>query len=476
MPEVPDVSVVIPAHNRPDELLRTLRSLTFQSLPADAFEVIVVDDGSRDDMAALCEAERGLADAIDLRVVRNPESLGAAGARNRGAALAAGKVLVFLDVDCVAHPDLLTAHLAAQATRPIAACGYTYGRELTPETWALRVGAAWDWHAIDEVFTRAESHEVLRDPLDELLSPDSHGAWAFFWTHNVSVPRDAFHTVGGFDESFPVKGVEDMELGLRLGLAGLATRFVPTARALHQPHERARHRDLLRDRRNEFLLFTRHPLFEVEAVCSFDLLNARTVIPALDAFTARLDPRSLDTARLSALPAATKAIAEAERTVLIGSSAAWPRDLPRPAWTVGPTEASSADTSYRLIGTRLPLADRQADLAVITDYWRALPEATACRVLDEALRCAARVMVLCDVSTAPHRSPDPELSAALGPGDRPYWEHTVAVPREFQQFRFIGLDRAEPPQEHAGASRSFEIEAVDWPLTRLSDLTAHRTE
>ncbi|WP_097231356.1 glycosyltransferase [Streptomyces zhaozhouensis] len=468
---VTDVSVVVPAHNRPKELLRTLRSLTRQTLPTTDFEVIVVDDGSREDARALVRKSAAALSSLNLQVVRNEKAVGASGARNQGARLAAAELLVFLDVDCLAHPDMLAVHLATQRERRVAASGYTHGRELTPETWELRIGGEWNWESAPEVFAKAATVGLLHDPLTELLAEPRSSDWAFFWTCNVSVPRDAFEAVGGFDEDFDVKGVEDVELGLRLSLAGLPTVFLPDSRALHQPHPRDRHTELLRDRRNDLVLLRRHPTLEVEAVCSFDIVNARAALPALTRFRDRLAPEAVDTAHLSALPRTTEALAGAETTLLIGAADAWPPSLPAPTLTVGPTADEVEGRSYRLLGTRLPFEDGQADVAVLTDYWRALPEATACRVIAEALRCARRVIVLSDAATAPPAVPDPELAAALEGAGSPFWTHTVALRREFHQFRFTALDRPAGGSNAAGASRAFTVEPAAWPLTHLSDIT-----
>ncbi|MEV0693859.1 hypothetical protein AB0I73_28025, partial [Streptomyces sp. NPDC050388] len=67
----------------------------------------------------------------------------------------------------------------------------------------------------EETFRRAHEEPRLHDPLVELLHKPSDNDWAFFWTHNVSVPRSSFEEIGGFCEDFELKGVEDMEIGLR---------------------------------------------------------------------------------------------------------------------------------------------------------------------------------------------------------------------------------------------------------------------
>ena len=88
------LSVVMPTHNRPESLERAARSVLSQQLAE--IELVIVDDGSSDDTPRV--TERLEADPR-VRVVRNPESLGPGGSRNKGIALARGDFLGFCDDD-----------------------------------------------------------------------------------------------------------------------------------------------------------------------------------------------------------------------------------------------------------------------------------------------------------------------------------------------------------------------------------------
>src|SRR5688500_16831171 len=88
------VSMVIPTFRRPEALRATLESVMAIDYPADAYEVIVVDDGSGDRTPEVVRSfERP---APRVRCVEQPNS-GVARARNQGAALATGELLIFLD-------------------------------------------------------------------------------------------------------------------------------------------------------------------------------------------------------------------------------------------------------------------------------------------------------------------------------------------------------------------------------------------
>lgn len=100
------ISVIMPTYNRADSLRAVLQSMAKQTLPSDQFEVIVVDDGSKDDTALVA------VHTYPFRVVYlHQKNQGAAVARNRGASIARGEVLVFLDDDIPIVPDYLCSIL-----------------------------------------------------------------------------------------------------------------------------------------------------------------------------------------------------------------------------------------------------------------------------------------------------------------------------------------------------------------------------
>ncbi|HEX6344824.1 glycosyltransferase [Umezawaea sp.] len=460
------VSVVIPAHNRSTALRNGLRSLRTQTLARDAFEVVVVDDGSEPPLSGEVS---DLVDGDHVRLVRHDSALGAGAARNTGAAAARGELLVFLDVDCLCHPDLLSAHLGAQAGGPVAVCGYAGGRETTPAAWRMALGDDWDFADAEATFARAARTPALHDPLTELLAVPRPADWAFFWTLNVSVPRSAFDLVGGFNRDFEVKGCEDLELGYRLAKAGFPTVFAPDAITIHQPHERDRNAEVVRDRRNEHVLVRAYPTVEVEAVCSYDIANSRELVPAVERFAEGLVAETSDCAHLGRLPRLVERIAASGRVLLVGAPAGWPEHLRGHTTVCYPSDVGP-QRHLRLLGTRIPVEDGHFDLGVLTDYWRQFPERTVSRVLAEMHRTCRDVLVLSGVSGTPVERPDQDLAAALAAHDHPYWEFTVRLRRELHQF-----DLAEWERGGQGTT-AFRCAPIDWPTAELGGNTAVAVE
>ncbi|MDR7416467.1 MAG: glycosyltransferase [Armatimonadota bacterium] len=195
-----DLSVVIPAHNRSRVLEVCLRCLSRQTLPPDRYEVIVVDDGSEEDLRPVVDSFRG---GLQVRLLRQPRNLGRAAARNRGIAAARGEVVVFVDSDVFVVPEFLAAHAEIHAHR-------------------LRAVGRGPLLLTEHLEDPLRNPPYLRDP-----SP------AFLDTANASVRREDLLEAGGFDEDFREYGWEDFELGTRLARLGLRRVYRRRALAYH---------------------------------------------------------------------------------------------------------------------------------------------------------------------------------------------------------------------------------------------------
>ena len=115
----PAMSIVIPTRDRSAMLRACLMGLAGQTVDRAAFEVIVVDDGSLD---ATPHVLREMSTSYRLRTVRTA-GLGAGAARNRGAAMSAARLLLFVDDDVEPAAELVAEHLAAHSTPSVVAIG-----------------------------------------------------------------------------------------------------------------------------------------------------------------------------------------------------------------------------------------------------------------------------------------------------------------------------------------------------------------
>ena len=114
---LPLVSVIVPALNEQSYIAQALRSVARQRYPLDRVECVVVDNGSRDDTAAVVQEVARRWDAApgtmpQVQLTEEPRR-GTARAKNRGAAVARGDVLVFLDADSTLGPAVVAEVAAA---------------------------------------------------------------------------------------------------------------------------------------------------------------------------------------------------------------------------------------------------------------------------------------------------------------------------------------------------------------------------
>lgn len=198
------LSVIIPVYDGHAVLPRCLGGLAASTRVAD--EVIVVDDGSNDDSVAVARAHG----ATVLTTLAGPR--GPARARNRGAAIATGDVLVFVDADVVVHTDAL-ARIAA-----------TF--EENPAVQAL-FGSYDDDPPAPGVASRFKN--LLHHYVHQRARRDA----STFWAGCGAIRRDAFFAVGGFEESYQTPSIEDIELGVRLARAGMSIRSCPEVQCTH---------------------------------------------------------------------------------------------------------------------------------------------------------------------------------------------------------------------------------------------------
>lgn len=189
----PLISIVTPCHNAVEFVGETIESVLAQT--DSNRELIVVDDGSTDGSWEVISSYAGRITPVRLR-----DNRGASHARNRGAELARGEYLMFLDADDVLAPGTLACLLAAISGRTdsIAVCRWKRLR---------RSGEGWFPAPADVPLPRPDA-----DPLGEWLEDRWVPPCAVLWE------REVYDRVGGWDEALSYN--DDGDLMMRAFLHG----------------------------------------------------------------------------------------------------------------------------------------------------------------------------------------------------------------------------------------------------------------
>lgn len=220
----PEIAVVVSTFERPDHLRRSLASLAAQQGVDGRFEVVVTDDGSRDETAILVEK---FARRVNFRLTFTTHihtGFRLARCRNSGISATTAPYILFTDGDCLLPPDHLRRHLERRRT------GWVVGGDccrldeattarITVET--VRSGEYLRWIPPAEKWrlwgksVRARLYTFLRRPMLPRLTGN-----------NIAVWRSDLERINGFDEAFVGWGLEDRDLQLRLSRLGLRVRTI----------------------------------------------------------------------------------------------------------------------------------------------------------------------------------------------------------------------------------------------------------
>jgi len=208
------ISVIVPTYNRSQFLKKVLDSLLSQTLEKPDYEIIVVDDGSKDNTLSFLNSVNT---QCNFRFERQ-ENTGLSAARNHGASFAKGEILLFIDDDIVASPDLIKEHLLSHSsnnkTKAIIGSIKT-DRGILNEPMA----------SFFEYSFRSEYQRMVMYP-ETVDSNDVRGG-------NLSISKDIFLDLGMFDEEFGRIANEDGEFAYRFEKKGGCFIFNPNAIGYH---------------------------------------------------------------------------------------------------------------------------------------------------------------------------------------------------------------------------------------------------
>jgi len=262
-------SVIIPTYNQADSLYLTLTSFAYQTLNPEAFEIIVVDDGSVDKTAQVAQS---FSTTFHLNYVRQ-SNRGRSAARNFGVSQASGEILIFNDCDRAVVRDFLEVHLAwhhQQINLIVVGSIYElYFSHLDTKRELLAEDIARGFSQFGRLAREYSYAQAVSQIYDPSGTTDCLIPWISFFSGNVSLSHRAFEQVGGFDEGFVDWGFEHFELGLRLYQAGLHYIYEPRARNWHFAHRRPTDFYLSSLRASYEYLLSKHPRREIELLKDF---------------------------------------------------------------------------------------------------------------------------------------------------------------------------------------------------------------
>jgi|SRR6185312_2541313 len=188
------VSLVIPSYNPTLKLPATLDRLVLQSALIDEL-IVIIDNDKHNDFAKLLEEK--YSSILKIKVFPQPNS-GRAISRNRGVELSSGDIIIFLDDDMLAENNLVEKHIGYHLKNPgiiVSGNGYRNPADATYDFGKFLIEMEKDWKKND-----IDTHEITLKKFD-------------FTACNMSLPKNVFQQLGGFDTRF--SDSEDFDFAIR---------------------------------------------------------------------------------------------------------------------------------------------------------------------------------------------------------------------------------------------------------------------
>ena len=240
------ISVVVTTYNRPRALDRVLDALNEQR--DRCYEVIVGDDGSREDTRELVNAWKRKYSVRLEHVWQEDLGFRAARARNLAAAAARGEYVVFLDGDCVPRMDWLCQHRSlaergwmVAGNRVLVSKDFT--RQIEDESIKLQRLSYVECVRLARAGALNRAFPLITLPFHPFRKAGA-GKWQKIRSCNLGVWREDFERVNGFDELFTGWGYEDSDFAVRMLNAGIHRKLGAFATAVfhlfHQENDQNR--------------------------------------------------------------------------------------------------------------------------------------------------------------------------------------------------------------------------------------------
>ena len=213
----PDISVIICTYNRQQYLVEAMQSLVEQDFDKDRFEVIVVNNNSKDDTEKICNQFIASHPECQLHYYNETEQ-GSSAARNNGARHAKGSLLIFMDDDAIAEKDYLKNTWRFHSANPGI---HGFGGRIIPRY--IPAEPVWMSHYVSALVGNFDYAPVVTE-----FKPNKYPLES-----NMVITKKAFDEIGGFNIALPgVKGNlriggEGKDLYFRLKEKGQKIFYVP---------------------------------------------------------------------------------------------------------------------------------------------------------------------------------------------------------------------------------------------------------
>lgn len=267
-------SVVIPVYNQWNSLKRVLLAFSQQSIPKSDFEIIIIDDGSSDDV--LLESSESLSQKYLINIVLYHQSnCGRASARNAGIRLALNNNIIFCDADRVPCNEFVKYHLDSHIEENCVVIGNQF--DLFYKNIDSLFTDYIHWDIIKRFSKKPNYFSRICMIYESCKCVATNLRWMSFLVGNSSVSKKKLIETGVFDENFSEWGFEHFELGLRLQYNGAKFFVNELAANYHIPHSRNNYFYTEMINKSAELLLIKHPEVDIDIMKKILMNNINAI-------------------------------------------------------------------------------------------------------------------------------------------------------------------------------------------------------
>lgn len=367
------LSVIVINKNRGNVLDYCLNAIISQMEYKD--ELILVDDSSTDDSLKVIKKFRNsITQFVQINSGGNRSK-----ARNAGAQLCRNEIIIFIDSDVIIGPNNLEITRSAyEDNELVGTTGNVAGNscnELQFELIAKKKATELlqeillNFNVIAEYYGifdyRYNNPDLTRNPYDN---------WPFYYTSYASARKSVFVKIRGFDENFKTWGSEDIEFGYRLNQVGKIVHLNECI-AFHFPHEKNYYENSLCNINNLYYILKKHQNLDFEIYTAFLGSDRKLLKEELVKLYVYISQEQ--NSRIS--------IKEKEMAIHFSNN----------QFKNGVIEYSLNKNieKMELFGFAIPFINKSFDVVYISKKYKILPESIFCRVVQEAIRLAKRVLL-----------------------------------------------------------------------------------
>lgn len=406
-----DLSIIIPTYNRANTLIKGLEYMMYQKdVEKIDWEIVIVDDGSNDDTYKKIEEMKKKFKNLQYVFIPRTKESNRSRARNYGAKKSKGRYISFLDSGMIV-PDnyvYLTYNELNKNGQNEVLFHYFYGVFKKYDDYTKELVENINPQNLPSIINKIKNDSEWRDYREHIFNLNENNVdliapWVLGWGGAISMSKENFLIVDGFDENFMGWGGEDSDLSYRLLKKRIVFKFFEEAYALHLPHKNETSNEKVKSSIvNRIKIHEKNFELDTELYLIYPSLYYNQVLNKLETLSiSSICPRNYSSDSMNYL---IHIIENTQKSCLIGIDDIYLANKFKTTdyFVLNKTTFKKFNNHYLmkdkkihyLLGIYTPFKDDEYDCIIITDFIRQLGEVLQEKIFEENYRISKKLYLI----------------------------------------------------------------------------------